>query len=81
MKTPCDAALKDVKFDFIVCTNKAITMSPSASEQIAPAVSPSSVIVIVQNGIGNADQFKAQFPSNVVLSAVVRFPHHLERYS
>lgn len=71
MKTPGDAELQDVKFDFIVCTNKAINMVPSASEQIAPAVSKDTTIVVIQNGVGNADQFRERFPNNVVLSAVV----------
>ncbi|KAL8287099.1 hypothetical protein RQP46_004105 [Phenoliferia psychrophenolica] len=68
VKTPKDA--EGVKFDFIVCTNKAISMTPTASEQIEPAVSEGTVIVVVQNGVGNADQFKERFPNNVVLSAV-----------
>lgn len=70
VKTPGDASLKDVTFDFVVCTNKAITMTPSASEQIAPAVSKNTTIVVIQNGVGNADQFRERFPENVVLSAV-----------
>ncbi|KAM0755081.1 2-dehydropantoate 2-reductase [Meredithblackwellia eburnea MCA 4105] len=70
VKTPGDASIKDVKYDFIVCTNKAIYMNPSASEQIAPAVSENTTIVIVQNGVGNGDQFRERFPNNVVISAV-----------
>lgn len=46
-------------------------MTPSASEQIAPAVSKNTTIVVIQNGVGNADQFRERFPENVVLSAVV----------
>ncbi|KAI5479133.1 hypothetical protein MNV49_003993 [Pseudohyphozyma bogoriensis] len=70
VKTPADESIKGVKFDYIVCCNKAIGMSPTASEQIAPAVSENTTILVIQNGVGNGDEFKERFPNNVVLSAV-----------
>lgn len=71
VKTPSDPSLKGSNFDFVVLTNKAIAMSPSASEQVEPVVGPNTTIVIIQNGVGNADQFRERFPNNIVLSAVV----------
>ncbi|KAK4047767.1 hypothetical protein OIO90_006066 [Microbotryomycetes sp. JL221] len=70
VKTPSDSTLKDQKFDFVVMCNKAITMTPCASEQIEPVVSPDTTIVIIQNGVGNADEFSQRFPHNVIISAV-----------
>lgn len=46
-------------------------MTPTASEQVEPVVGPNTTIVIIQNGVGNADQFRERFPNNIVLSAVV----------
>lgn len=49
-------------------------MTPTASEQVEPVVGPNTTIVIIQNGVGNADQFRERFPNNIVLSAVVSLP-------
>lgn len=45
-------------------------MSPSASEQIAPAVSENTTIVIIQNGVGVDIEFRKRFPKNPILSGV-----------
>ena len=71
VKTPADSSLKGIEYDFVVLTNKAIKMTPSASEQVQPVVGPNTTIVIIQNGEGNADEFRELFPNNVILSAVV----------
>ncbi|KAK4047561.1 hypothetical protein OIV83_005348 [Microbotryomycetes sp. JL201] len=70
VESPADDILKGQTFDFVVMCNKAIQMTPSASEQIAPIVSRQTTIVIIQNGVGNADQFRERFPDNVIISAV-----------
>ncbi|ORY82360.1 2-dehydropantoate 2-reductase [Leucosporidium creatinivorum] len=70
VKTPSDPSLKGINYDFVVLTNKAIAMTPTASEQVEPVVGPNTTIVIIQNGVGNADQFRERFPNNIVLSAV-----------
>ncbi|KAM0788094.1 hypothetical protein ACM66B_001263 [Microbotryomycetes sp. NB124-2] len=70
VESPSDESLKAQTFDFVVMCNKAIQMTPSASEQIAPVVSSRTTIVIIQNGVGNADQFRERFPENVIISAV-----------
>ncbi|KAH8835191.1 ketopantoate reductase [Flagelloscypha sp. PMI_526] len=57
VKTPAASSIKDVKFSYIICANKAITMDPPASEQIAPAVSENTTIVLIQNGVGNDEEF------------------------
>lgn len=57
------------KFDYIVCAHKAIGQE-TVPEKLAPAVGPQTVIVIIQNGVGNEDPFRATFPSNTILSCV-----------
>lgn len=72
VKTPSDPAIKDIKYSYVVCSNKAVTVSPSVSEQIAPVVSENTTIVLIQNGIGNEEEFRERFPNNVICSGVVR---------
>jgi ketopantoate reductase len=55
-------------------------MTPTASEQVEPVVGPNTTIVIIQNGVGNADQFRERFPHNIVLSAVVSLPRRSVSY-
>lgn len=61
-------------FDYIVVTAKAIPSTPSLPEQIQPAVSAATTIVLVQNGIGIEEIYHTQFPSNPLLSCVVYLP-------
>ncbi|KIY67536.1 2-dehydropantoate 2-reductase [Cylindrobasidium torrendii FP15055 ss-10] len=68
VKTPAEASSS--KFDYVVCANKAITMDPPVSEQIAPVVGEHTTIIVIQNGIGNEEEFQARFPNNTVLSGV-----------
>lgn len=70
VSTPSDASLKGTNFKYVVCANKAITMSPSASEQIAPIVGEDTTIVLIQNGVGNDEEFRKRFPGNTILSGV-----------
>ncbi len=61
-------------FDYIVCAHKAINPA-AAPEQIAPGIDEKkATIVIVQNGVGNEEPFRKQFPSTTILSCVVRKP-------
>lgn len=69
---PAVADVGSTNFDYVVCTNKAITVDVPASEQIAPAVSKDTAIVIIQNGIGVEEEFRNRFPENVIISGVVR---------
>lgn len=41
-------------------------------QQIKPAVGKETVIVIIQNGVGNEEPFRKAFPNNTIISCVVR---------
>ncbi|RAK96789.1 ketopantoate reductase family protein [Aspergillus ibericus CBS 121593] len=55
--------------DYIVCTNKAIDPD-SVVQSLAPAVGKDTTIVIIQNGVGNEDPFRAAYPSCTIISCV-----------
>ncbi|KAF5620148.1 2-dehydropantoate 2-reductase [Fusarium sp. NRRL 52700] len=57
------------KFDFIICTNKAVDQLSTAAD-IAPGVGDNTSIVIIQNGVGNEDAFREKFPSATIISCV-----------
>ncbi|RKL03509.1 D-galactonate dehydratase [Fusarium oxysporum] len=57
------------KFDFIICTNKAVDQLSTAAD-IAPGVGDNTSIVIIQNGVGNEDAFRERFPSATIISCV-----------
>ncbi|ETN36227.1 uncharacterized protein HMPREF1541_08504 [Cyphellophora europaea CBS 101466] len=56
-------------FDYIVCAHKAIDQD-AVPKRLAPAVGPNTTLVIIQNGVGNEDPFRASFPNNTILSCV-----------
>jgi 2-dehydropantoate 2-reductase len=60
-------------FDYIVVCSKAIPgIGPKL---IAPAVTPGrTAIVLVQNGIGIEEEYRAIFPQNPIISTVVYLP-------
>lgn len=57
-------------FAYIVVTTKNIQDVTDMTEIVAPAVTPDSTIVLIQNGIGIEREFFKKFPKNVVLSGV-----------
>ncbi|KAG5752310.1 hypothetical protein H9Q69_000451 [Fusarium xylarioides] len=57
------------KFDFIICTNKAVDQLSTVVD-IAPGVGDNTSIVIIQNGVGNEDAFRERFPSATIISCV-----------
>ena len=61
-------------FDYIIVTAKAIPSTPSLPEQISPAVSEASTIVLVQNGVAIEGIYSSRFPRNPLLSCVVYLP-------
>jgi len=69
--TPSDPSLKDVNFKYVVATHKGIQTSPSAAEQLKPVVGKDTTIVLIQNGVGVEEPFKAMYPNNTILSGVV----------
>ncbi|KAI6531977.1 hypothetical protein MCOR10_003010 [Pyricularia oryzae] len=67
VKIPADA---NSKFDYIVCAHKAINQA-TVPPILSPAVDPArTTIVIIQNGVGNEEPFRAAFPSTTILSCV-----------
>lgn len=57
--------------DYIVCAHKAIDQDRVAVE-LSPVVTEKSTIVIIQNGVGNEEPFRKQFPDASILTCVVR---------
>lgn len=56
--------------DYVVCAHKAIDQDEVAAE-LAPAVDQSrTTIVIIQNGVGNEEPFRKQFPQCSILTCV-----------
>ncbi|KAK6438608.1 hypothetical protein LTR95_005180, partial [Oleoguttula sp. CCFEE 5521] len=59
-------------FDYVIVSTKAF---PGVTPQIiAPAISESTTIVLIQNGIGIEDEYAKAFPNNPLLSCVVYLP-------
>lgn len=57
--------------DYVVCAHKAIDQEEVAA-QLKPVVDPSrTTIVVIQNGVGNEEPFRKQFPHNSILTCVV----------
>ncbi|KAJ1666086.1 hypothetical protein EV178_002640 [Coemansia sp. RSA 1646] len=66
-----DAVAKGEIYDFILFCTKALPNLGDNSKIIASAVvSPKTVIVLIQNGIGIEDPFYARYPGNPIVSAV-----------
>lgn len=68
-QVPKDGGRRDEGWDFIVVCSK---VYPGIPQLIAPAVSPSTTtIVLVQNGIGTEEPYRAAFPQNPILISAV----------
>lgn len=61
-------------FDYIVICSKVLPSNPSPAEQIRPAVTESTTIVLIQNGISIEEPYSTLYPSNPLLSTVVYLP-------
>ncbi|KAK4234473.1 ketopantoate reductase PanE/ApbA-domain-containing protein [Achaetomium macrosporum] len=57
-------------WDFIIVTTKALPDRSDDSALIAPLVGPSSCIVLIQNGVGVEEPYRARFPATPIVSAV-----------
>ncbi|ATZ53174.1 hypothetical protein BCIN_09g00580 [Botrytis cinerea B05.10] len=66
IKTPDEAP---GHYDYIVCSNKAIGQE-AVAKSLAPVISESTTIVLIQNGVGNEDPFRAIYPQNTIISCV-----------
>jgi ketopantoate reductase len=68
LKTPAEAGQT---YDYIVCAHKAIDQD-SAIKAIAPAVDENkTTIVIIQNGVGNEEPFRNEWPNATIITCVV----------
>lgn len=57
--------------DYVVCAHKAIDQDEVAAK-LQPVVDQSkTTIVIIQNGVGNEEAFRKQFPQCSILTCVV----------
>jgi ketopantoate reductase len=65
--TPIDVA---GHYDYVVCVNKAINLD-AVAKSLVPVIDDTTTIVLIQNGVGNEDPFRAQFPNSSILSCVV----------
>ncbi|KAL2131744.1 hypothetical protein VTI74DRAFT_4644 [Chaetomium olivicolor] len=58
------------EWDFIIVTTKALPDRSDDSALIAPLVGPKSCIVLIQNGVGVEEPYRARFPTTPIISAV-----------
>ncbi|KAL2840658.1 ketopantoate reductase PanE/ApbA-domain-containing protein [Aspergillus pseudoustus] len=68
IKFPTEAS--STKFAFVVCTHKAVEPD-AAIIPLDPVISEDTTIVVLQNGVGNEDPFRARFPKQTIISGVV----------
>lgn len=88
VRSPEEAASETELWDFlVVCTKSFPGTIPSTADRIKPAVGASTVIVLIQNGIGIEEEIAVSFPANPLLSCVAYIPvaqtgpgiiHHME---
>ncbi|KAL2147326.1 hypothetical protein VTI28DRAFT_10316 [Corynascus sepedonium] len=58
------------EWDYIIVTTKALPDRSDDSALIAPLVGPNSCIVLIQNGVGVEQPYRARFPTTPIISAV-----------
>lgn len=56
--------------DYIVCAHKAIDQDEVVAK-LQPAIDSKTTIVVIQNGVGNEEPFRKQFPENSIITCVV----------
>ncbi|CCF37840.1 2-dehydropantoate 2-reductase [Colletotrichum higginsianum] len=57
-------------WDYVFVTTKALPDRSDDSLMIAPLVGPSTIVVLIQNGVGVEEPFRRRFPNNPIVSAV-----------
>ncbi|KAJ1881694.1 hypothetical protein H4R99_001685 [Coemansia sp. RSA 1722] len=65
-----EEAASDGPYDYVIVALKALPNIYDSSERIQPAVTPSTTIVLFQNGIGIEEPFVKRFPYNDIVSSV-----------
>lgn len=56
--------------DYIVCAHKAIDQDEVVAK-LQPAIDSKTTIVVIQNGVGNEEPFRKQFPDSSIITCVV----------
>lgn len=75
VKSVSEAIYKQLgPFNYVVVAVKALPTTPSVPDQLAPAVSPTTSIVLIQNGVGIENIYAEAFPNNPILSCVAYLP-------
>jgi 2-dehydropantoate 2-reductase len=76
VRSAAEAAAQNLgPFDYILVCVKALPSNPSIPEQIAPAVSESTSIVLIQNGVDIEAPFAESFyPAHAIISSVAYLP-------
>ncbi|KAL4882706.1 ketopantoate reductase PanE/ApbA-domain-containing protein [Aspergillus karnatakaensis] len=67
IRSPSEAS---TKFDYVVCAHKAVDPA-GAITPLDPVIHEQATIVVLQNGVGNEDPFRARWPAVTILSGVV----------
>jgi 2-dehydropantoate 2-reductase len=67
-------ALPHGPFTYIIITSKITSSPPTTPSLIAPAVSPETSIVLIQNGLNIETPYANAFPSNPILTATTYLP-------
>ncbi|KAJ7643916.1 ketopantoate reductase PanE/ApbA C terminal-domain-containing protein [Roridomyces roridus] len=70
--TDCNEAAKSgISFAYVVCVNKAILDStPSMEDMLQPVIGPDTVIVLIQNGVGQEVSLREAFPKTTIIASV-----------
>lgn len=58
-------------FHYVVCAHKAIDQE-SVAARLKPAISDSTTVVIIQNGVGNEEALRTLYPQSSIITCVVR---------
>jgi len=66
-KSPSEAT---TPYSYVVCAHKALKLDNVIPDALSPAIGPDTTIVIIQNGVGNEDPFRARYPDNTIISCV-----------
>ncbi|KAJ7132942.1 ketopantoate reductase PanE/ApbA C terminal-domain-containing protein [Mycena filopes] len=67
-----EAASSGLSFSYVICANKALLDSvPPMEEVIRPIIGLDTVILLIQNGIGQEERLHKAFPSTTIITSAV----------
>lgn len=67
---PSVSAAAHERWDLVIVAAKALSMDASAADFVAPVISPSTAIVLMQNGVDIERPYRERFPHTPIVSAV-----------